>query len=79
MSLSKTLYPLLSFVSTYDSGPILKYRLIVKYYLWSFSSFCCFKKGCGQLQAIYVHRVLVNRLVKLAQEKVWLGKLTILT
>ena len=24
----------------------------------------------------YVHKVLVNRLVKLAQEKVWLGELT---
>ena len=24
----------------------------------------------------YVHKVLVNRLVKLAQEKVWLGQLT---
>ena len=27
----------------------------------------------------YVHKVLVNRLVKLAQEKVWLGELTFLT
>ena len=27
----------------------------------------------------YVHKVLVNPLVKLAQEKVWLGELTILT
>ena len=25
----------------------------------------------------YVHKVLVNRLVKLAQEKVWLGELTV--
>ena len=28
---------------------------------------------------MYVHKVLVNRLVKLAQEKVWLGKLTVST
>ena len=27
----------------------------------------------------YVHKVLVNRLVKLAQEKVWLGELTVPT
>ena len=27
----------------------------------------------------YVHKVLVNRLVKLALEKVWLGELTVLT
>ena len=27
----------------------------------------------------YVHEVLVNRLVKLAQEVAWLGELTILT
>ena len=27
----------------------------------------------------YVHKVLVNRLFKLAQEKVWLGELTVLT
>ena len=27
----------------------------------------------------YVHKVLVNCLVKLAQEKLWLGELTILT
>ena len=27
----------------------------------------------------YVYKVLVNRLVKLAQEKVWLGELTVST
>ena len=27
----------------------------------------------------YVHKVLVNLLVKLAQEKMWLGELTVLT
>ena len=36
-----------------------------------------FKKGCCQLQAKYVYEVLVNCLFKPAQEKVWLGKLTV--
>ena len=36
-----------------------------------------FKKGCCQLQAKYVHEVLVNCLFKLAKEKVWLGELTV--
>ena len=36
-----------------------------------------FKKGCCQLQANYVHELLVNRIFKPAQEKVWLGELTI--
>ena len=35
------------------------------------------KKGCCQLLAKYVHEVLVNCLFKLAQEKVWLGELTV--
>ena len=34
------------------------------------------KKGCFQLQAKVCHKVLVNSLIKLAHEKVWLGKLT---
>ena len=37
-----------------------------------------FKMGCCQLQAKYVHEVLVNRLFKLAQVKVWLGELIML-
>ena len=37
-----------------------------------------FKKGCCQLKRKYVHEVLVNCLLKLAQEKVWLGELTVL-
>ena len=38
-----------------------------------------FKKGCCQLQAKYVHEVLVNCLFKLAQEKsVVIGDLTVL-
>ena len=39
-----------------------------------------FKKGCCQLHSYkrkYVHEVLVNCLFKLAQEKVWLGELTV--
>ena len=36
-----------------------------------------FKKGCCQLQAQYLHEVLVNCLFKLAQGKVWLGELTV--
>ena len=36
-----------------------------------------FKKGCCQLQQKnYVHKLLVNCLFKLAQEKVYLGELT---
>ena len=36
-----------------------------------------FMKGCCQLQAKVCARLLVNCLFKLAQEKVWLGELTI--
>ena len=36
-----------------------------------------FKKGCCQLQARYVHELLVNSLFKPAQEKVLLGELTV--
>ena len=36
-----------------------------------------FKKGCSQLQAKVCHEVLVNCLFNLAQEKVWLGELTV--
>ena len=35
-----------------------------------------FKKSCFQLQAKYVHEVLVNSLLKPDKEKVWLGELT---
>ena len=37
-----------------------------------------FKKGYCQLQAKVVQEVLVNCLFKLAQEKVWLGEMTVL-
>ena len=36
-----------------------------------------FKKGCCQLQAKVCAKVLVDCLFKLAQEKVWLGELTV--
>ena len=36
-----------------------------------------FKKGCCQLQAKVCARILVIRLFKPAQEKVWLGQLTV--
>ena len=36
-----------------------------------------FKKGCCQLQAKVCAQLLVNRLFKPAQEKVWLGELTV--
>ena len=32
-----------------NSSSILLWRLIMKYFLWSFSLFCCFKKGCCKL------------------------------
>ena len=37
-----------------------------------------FKKGCCQLQEKVCARSMVNCLFKLAQEKVWLGELTVL-
>ena len=37
-----------------------------------------FKKDCCQLQAKYVHNLLVNCMFKLAQEQVWLVELTVL-
>ena len=36
-----------------------------------------FKKGCCQLQANFVHEILVNRLFKPVQEKECLGELTV--
>ena len=51
-------------------------------YFFAHSPFRLFKKGCGQLQAkVYAQfdKVLINCLVKLAQEKLWLGQLTLST
>ena len=36
-----------------------------------------FKKGCCSYKPKYVHKVLVNCLFKLTQEKLWLGELTV--
>ena len=36
-----------------------------------------FKKGCCQSKRKYVHELLVNLSFKSAQEKVWLGELTV--
>ena len=36
-----------------------------------------YKKGCVSDTSMYVHKAMVNRLFKLAQEKVWLGALTV--
>ena len=55
--------------------PILLQRLIMKYFLRSFSFYCRSKKGCCQLQlseSMCTEYWLI-RLVKLAQDKVWLG------
>ena len=43
------------------SGNILSWRLIMKYFLWSFSPFCCFKKGSCQFLATKSKQILVNR------------------
>ena len=36
-----------------------------------------FKTGCHSYKRKYVHKVLIYCLFKLAQEKVWLGELTV--
>ena len=36
-----------------------------------------FKKGCVSYKRKYVHKLLVNRLLKPAQENVWLSELTV--
>ena len=60
-------------------GPILSWRLIMKYFLRSFSSLPLnhLRRVVVSYKWKYVHKVLVNCLFKLAQEKVWLGELTI--
>ena len=42
------------------SGNISLWRLIMKYFLWSFSPFCCFKKGSCQFLAKECAQILVN-------------------
>ena len=51
----------------------------MKYFLQSFSSLPLnhSRRVIVSYKRKYVHKVLVNRLFKLAQEKVWIGELTI--
>ena len=60
------------------SGPILSWRLIMKWFLRSFSSLPLIhsRRVVVSYKRKYVHELLVNRLFKPAQENVCLGKLT---
>ena len=49
----------------------------IQRYKFSFK-FICFLSGNSSDKRKYVHKLLVNRLFKPAQEKVWLGELTVL-
>ena len=44
------------------SGNTLSWRWFMKYFLWSFSPFHCFKKGSCQCLAKECAQVLVNRI-----------------
>ena len=61
------------------SGPILSWTLIMKWFLRSFSSLPLIhsRRVVVSYKQKYVHELLVNRLFKPAQEKVWLGELTV--
>ena len=59
----------------FDPSPEIDHEIISMVIL--LPSAVSFKKGCCQFKRKYVHEVLVNCLFKLAQEKVWLGELTI--
>ena len=65
--------------SSIRSGPILSWRLIMKLFLRSFSSLPLIhsRRVVVSYKRKYVHELLVNRLFKPAQEKVWLGELTV--
>ena len=60
-------------------GPILSWRLIMKSFLRSFSSLPLIysRRVIVSYKRKYVHKLLVNRLFKPAQEKVWLSELTV--
>ena len=62
-----------------SSGPILSWRLIMKWFLRSFSSLPLIhsRRVVVSYKRKYVHELLVNRLFKPAQEKVWLGELAV--
>ena len=55
----------------FDTGPILSWRLIMKYFLRSFSSLPLnhSRRAVDSYKRKYVHEVLVNCLFKLAREK----------
>ena len=52
----------------------------MKEFLWSFSSLQLIhsRRVVVSYKRKYVHELLVNRLFKPAEEKVWLGELTVL-
>ena len=51
----------------------------MKYFLGPFSSFADSRRVGVSYKRKDVHKVLVDHLVKLAQEKVWLSELTVST
>ena len=61
------------------SGAIQSWRLIMKLFLWSFSSLPLIhsRRVVISYKRKYVNELLVNRLFKPVQEKVWLGQLTV--
>ena len=59
-----------------SSGNTLSWRLVMKYFLWSFPPFHWFKKGSYQFLVKEYAQVLVQSIEEPAQEKVLLGKLT---
>ena len=65
--------------SSIPPSPILSWRLIMKSFYGHSPPSADSRRVVIILKRKYVHKVLVNRLVKLAQEKVWLGELTVLT
>ena len=65
--------------SSIPAGTILSWRLIMKEFLRSFSSLLLIhsRRVVVSYKQKHVHKLLVKRLFKPAQEKVWLGKLTV--
>ena len=55
----------------------LQNYLYLSYHLSETSSAESFKKAVVSYKRKYEHELLVNRLFKIAQEKVWLGELTV--
>ena len=66
----------------FDSSPVpyFRGRFILKYNFYShLPPSADSRRVVASYERKYVQKVLANRLVKLAQEKVWLGELTVLT